>query len=181
MARREHLSSEQGELEKSLIYDDGVGDMLLESIKSLEESREDLVKFIERLKAIGGETCEIFMDMNVRMLDETDKKIKKYKRLLRTHTHMDEIFNHKSKYNVEELKLIPIEDFYAFDKIRKTSKERSTACCPFHVEKKPSFVIYHDSNTYHCFGCQAHGDNINFVMKVNNMSFLEACEYLSKV
>lgn len=47
--------------------------------------------------------------------------------------------------------------------------------CPFHNEKSPSFFIYKD-NWYHCFGCQAHGHFIDFVMKKNNVTFREALE-----
>ena len=48
------------------------------------------------------------------------------------------------------------------------------ACCPFHTEKTPSFIVYADQNRYHCFGCQAHGDFIDLIMKLDNVSFKEA-------
>ncbi len=51
---------------------------------------------------------------------------------------------------------------------------RITALCPFHEEKTPSFTIYIDKNTFHCFGCQAHGDVITFKMKIDNLSFKDA-------
>jgi DNA primase len=51
------------------------------------------------------------------------------------------------------------------------------ACCPFHGEKTPSFYIYEDS--YHCFGCGAHGDAISFVMQSQGASFFEAVEQLA--
>jgi DNA primase len=35
--------------------------------------------------------------------------------------------------------------------------------CPFHQEKTPSFVVYEHDNSYHCFGCGAHGDAISFI------------------
>lgn len=51
------------------------------------------------------------------------------------------------------------------------------ACCPFHNEKTPSFIIYDDH--YHCFGCGAHGDAINFLMEYERLEFVEAIEQLA--
>ena len=48
------------------------------------------------------------------------------------------------------------------------------ALCPFHDDKSPSFYIYPDEKRYHCFGCQADGDFIDFVMKLENVTFKEA-------
>ena len=53
------------------------------------------------------------------------------------------------------------------------------ACCPFHHEKSPSFTINDDKQFYHCFGCGAHGDVIGFVMRHDNLSFIDAVEALS--
>lgn len=53
------------------------------------------------------------------------------------------------------------------------------ACCPFHHEKTPSFTINDDKQFYHCFGCGAHGDVINFVMQHDNLSFMDAVEQLA--
>jgi hypothetical protein len=46
--------------------------------------------------------------------------------------------------------------------------------CPFHTEKTPSFMVYADQNRYHCYGCQAHGDFIDLIMKLDNVGFREA-------
>ena len=46
--------------------------------------------------------------------------------------------------------------------------------CPFHKEKTPSFSVNEEKGFYHCFGCQAHGDAIEFVMKTESLSFPEA-------
>lgn len=51
-------------------------------------------------------------------------------------------------------------------------------CCPFHGEKTPSFHIYDDDH-YHCYGCQAHGDVITYVMQSENCNFIEAVERLA--
>ena len=54
------------------------------------------------------------------------------------------------------------------------------ALCPFHEEKSPSFVIQRGDSHYHCFGCGAHGDAIQFLMTHLRMSFLEAVETLAE-
>ncbi len=51
--------------------------------------------------------------------------------------------------------------------------------CPFHEEKSPSFIIQKGDSHYHCFGCGAHGDAIQFLMTHLRMSFVEAVEHLA--
>ncbi|WP_108623756.1 DNA primase [Candidatus Similichlamydia epinepheli] len=53
------------------------------------------------------------------------------------------------------------------------------ALCPFHHETTPSFVIYENNASYHCFGCGAHGDVISFIMGIQNCSFRDAVEWLA--
>ena len=50
-------------------------------------------------------------------------------------------------------------------------------CCPFHGEKTASLRLYTDY--FHCFGCGAHGDIINFVQRLKNISALEAVKELA--
>lgn len=54
------------------------------------------------------------------------------------------------------------------------------ACCPFHREKTPSFVVSPEKQIYHCFGCGESGDSIQFLMKYKNDTFVEAAEYLAR-
>ena len=54
------------------------------------------------------------------------------------------------------------------------------ALCPFHDEKTPSFIVQRGDNHYHCFGCGAHGDAIQFLMTHLKMSFIEAVESLAE-
>ncbi len=48
-------------------------------------------------------------------------------------------------------------------------------CCPFHNDKTPSCVLYPSENRFYCFGCQADGDVITFVMKMEGVDFKSAC------
>ena len=51
--------------------------------------------------------------------------------------------------------------------------------CPFHNEKTPSFYVVEDKGFFHCFGCGAHGDAIGYVMRADNLDFIEAVERLA--
>jgi len=50
--------------------------------------------------------------------------------------------------------------------------------CPFHNEKTPSFVVNTEKQNFHCFGCGAHGDVFDFVMKLHGLSFKDALIHL---
>jgi len=52
------------------------------------------------------------------------------------------------------------------------------ACCPFHEEKTPSFSVAPDKGFYHCFGCGAHGDQIDFIREYEQVDFVGACKIL---
>lgn len=52
--------------------------------------------------------------------------------------------------------------------------------CPFHNEKSPSFTVNDDKNFFHCFGCGAHGDAIEFVRRYDRMGYAEAVEQLAR-
>ncbi|MEE2675270.1 MAG: DNA primase [Myxococcota bacterium] len=51
--------------------------------------------------------------------------------------------------------------------------------CPFHNEKTPSFNVNSEKQSFHCFGCSEGGDVIGFLMKHENLSFLEALRSLA--
>ncbi len=53
------------------------------------------------------------------------------------------------------------------------------AICPFHNEKTPSFNINPHRQIFHCFGCQAGGDAIKFIMMYDNLPFPEAAKRLA--
>jgi len=52
--------------------------------------------------------------------------------------------------------------------------------CPFHGEKTPSFTVSPSRQTYHCFGCGAHGDAIRFLVENQGMHFMDAVRDLAQ-
>lgn len=54
-----------------------------------------------------------------------------------------------------------------------------TACCPFHQEKTPSFVVSESKGIFKCFGCGESGDAFTFLMQHESMTFAEAVQYLA--
>lgn len=63
-------------------------------------------------------------------------------------------------------------------KLKKQGKNWH-ACCPFHNEKSPSFTVNGEKQFYHCFGCGAHGNAIDFLMNYDKLEFVETVEELA--
>lgn len=58
---------------------------------------------------------------------------------------------------------------------------RNYVClCPFHSEKTPSCTVYPETQSFYCFGCGAGGDVITFVMKSENLEYIEAVKFLAE-
>jgi DNA primase len=61
----------------------------------------------------------------------------------------------------------------------RRSGSRHVGLCPFHHEKTPSFYVDSNRQMYHCFGCGSGGDVLSFVMKHQNLAFVDAIQYLA--
>lgn len=79
------------------------------------------------------------------------------------------------------LEKVDIVDFINLQvPLRKKSGSNYFARCPFHQEKSASFSVSQTKQFYYCFGCGAHGNAIDFLMKNDHMSFPEAIEALAR-
>jgi hypothetical protein len=63
----------------------------------------------------------------------------------------------------------------------RLSRDTLRGRCPFHDDATPSFVVYPKTQTFHCFGCQKHGDVITFLMSIASLTFPQAVEALEQL
>lgn len=73
-----------------------------------------------------------------------------------------------------------IEDVIASYVNLKRAGSNYQGLCPFHSEKTPSFTVFPNTETFHCFGCGAGGDVISFIMRAENLEYPGAVEFLAK-
>ena len=52
--------------------------------------------------------------------------------------------------------------------------------CPFHNERSPSFYVFRETQTWHCFGCNKGGDVFSFVQEQQGLDFHESLHYLAE-
>lgn len=75
---------------------------------------------------------------------------------------------------------VSVEDVVG-ETVRLTRAGRNLkGLCPFHGEKTPSFVVYPNDGSYHCFGCGENGDIFGFLMKTEGLDFRGALEKLAR-
>lgn len=85
-----------------------------------------------------------------------------------------------TKFNIDEIKskaniVNIIGDYVDLKRAGRNYK----GLCPFHREKTPSFVVSEEKQVFKCFGCGESGDVISFLMKRDNLEFIQAVELLA--
>lgn len=74
----------------------------------------------------------------------------------------------------------PIESVMnSYVQIKRSGKDY-VCLCPFHSEKTPSCHINTANQYFYCFGCHAGGDVITFIMKQENLEYIEAVRFLAQ-
>ncbi len=82
---------------------------------------------------------------------------------------------------IEEIKYRnDIQDVVSSYVTLKHAGSNMLGLCPFHSERTPSFTVFTNNQNYYCFGCGAGGDVITFIMKMENLEYTAALEFLAK-
>ena len=163
------------------------GEMLREKIREWQvEYEEEASRIKESLTRLeeneSKEICEILIKkLWVPRLIEIDKHSFRLKRLSnlieKPNTPKERAWQNMPEM-IAQAKTKPIAELARSRLDLKPSGRNFTALCPFHNEKTPSFYLYTDSNHYHCYGCQAHGDVITLTMHLHGTGFTEAVKML---
>ncbi len=74
----------------------------------------------------------------------------------------------------------PIESVMGSYVTLKKQSRGYVCLCPFHSEKSPSCHVHPSEGYFHCFGCGAGGDVITFIMKAENLEYIEAVKFLAE-
>lgn len=95
---------------------------------------------------------------------------------------MSQTRGHTMITNIEELKThIVILDIVGHYIPLQKNGGNYVACCPFHDEKTPSFMVNPSKNIFYCFGCNKGGDAITFVKEYNKVEFSEAIQEIARI
>lgn len=162
---------------------------LIERYKWVGERYHNNVGLIHRLYDYLPKTdftLEFYLSMETYSAVEERKIIKrwlKYWKRVYESISVDELipkeeFEDKrfTDEQIERAREVDITEMYEGN--LRTIYGKSVGLCPFHNEKTPSFTIFLNENRFHCFGCQAHGDAIEFYMRTRGVDFIEAVKGL---
>lgn len=145
--------------------------------RNLEKARRDLHPSLLALE------FDIILGYGVR---DINKAWKKYRSTMINHSvvNLDKVSaeddNKFSETVIEQARAVPVESLVGTEFIKVVGGRKQTLC-PFHDEKTPSFYVFPD-NHWHCFGCNAHGNNaIDYIMQKNSIDFPDAVKALANV
>ncbi len=90
--------------------------------------------------------------------------------------------NPQFRERIERIKReLPIEQVIGSYVELRASGATFVGLCPFHDDHRPSLTVYPEQATFHCYGCCAHGDVLNFSQRVEHLSFRQALDVLERL
>lgn len=168
------------------MIDDVTYQMVLRNIKRLTKLTKEIKQDIKDLDALhipphekAFITRAVWQCQDVREIFYHLENLKAIAQKCEIYTskYRNKVSPEKKPLDVDRAKNVPIESLYNFEQVRKGPLSFS-ALCPFHNEKTPSFKVY-NTNTFHCFGCKANGDAIDFIIQLKGLDFIEAVRHLT--
>ncbi len=100
------------------------------------------------------------------------RRINQYKYYLQGGVNKSDV----GEAEIRRAKEYPITDLYG--SMGRRTGRNIVGKCPFHDDRSPSFTIFTDKNTWRCFGCSTGGDSLDYIIKRDNISFIEAVKFL---
>jgi len=77
------------------------------------------------------------------------------------------------------VRAIPLSSVIGESVVLKRFGREYKGCCPFHADKTPSFYVNDEKGFYHCFGCGAHGDAVDYLVATEGVGVREAAEMIA--
>ena len=154
-----------------------------ETVDRKEKEIRDLLQSFSKMNLnefdewMADEAIKVFL---IPELIECEKHIFRLKRLLALSDPNNRKISGYQDFQekIEKAREYPIVELAQSHMELKASGNRFISLCPFHNEKTPSFFIYPETNTFHCFGCQESGDVIKLTMALCGVEFKDAIEML---
>lgn len=159
--------------------------MLREKMTELDQERAELIDLIKEFISVlnkmpENDTWRILVREVVAVgtlgvqLVKTERDIARMRRLIHLDEPLETGGRHISQEVIYRARQIAVIDLVSSHTPVRPSGRRHVARCCFHEERNASLTIYPD-NSWHCFGCGAHGANaIDFVQQKENLPFREA-------
>lgn len=155
---------------------------LNELIPQLKQSQWEYKTALVPIEVLSGEFnrcfAKCFLDYSPlgRERELLRGQIKSLLRLYQAATYKpeDKPKNRLTDEQIERARMVPIESLYQ-GRLRRVGR-RFIGLCPIHDEHSPSFTIFTDKNSAHCFGCSAHCNNaIDYILlSEKGITFQEA-------
>ena len=175
--------------EDAEFFADGIKELVPDKLKLLIDRQDEIVQIRDkRLALVDGKSGGNRFKEYVEVYDIENefaeyyviqKWMRYWMRLLKkVDVNFAEITQEDglSEEDIERAKEVPIEDLYE-GRLRGSS--RLMGVCPFHEERTASFTIFTNDNSFYCFGCNVHGDVIDYYMATNKVNFVEAVRQLN--
>jgi len=136
---------------------------------------------------LGGDATDFFVRLkrgreDFLQLLEKAQLVPRELRIENFHTPTTPGLEAATRERVERIKReVPIAQVVGQYVHLRSSGQNLVGVCPFHEDHIPSLAVYPRIGRFHCYGCHKHGDVINFIREIENLSFGQALDALEQL